>query len=299
MIERKVFYSAGSHGNFLRWVFDSYDNNEVLPLTYNKNGNSHNNLATKYNTSIIEVCKEGTDDLYGDPEQKYAIVWEGLDDFFYTLSCYTDRGGFLKSNGIDLLEQDLLVYEEKYNANVSISEIIKKHNGYDTVKQGNPPRHILRDYFMLSFYTYFQHDLWLKNEELKASKVFKINMRDILDYTKLNNTMYELFGRSLDIEKTHNEFTGLNIPQMQLKKIKKIIECIGKKENMKIDGLNIISEAYLLFLIEKQYFDVPMRIGNYFFAETRDILDYVMYFPDYLKQPNKLFCQYHEQYKRS
>ena len=94
MIERKVFYSAGSHGNFLRWVFDSYDNNEVLPLTYNKNGNSHNNLATKYNTSIIEVCKEGTDDLYGDPEQKYAIVWEGLDDFFYTLSCYTDRGGF-------------------------------------------------------------------------------------------------------------------------------------------------------------------------------------------------------------
>ena len=77
------------------------------------------------------------------------------------------------------------------------------------------------------------------------------------------------------------------------------MKLIGKKENMKIDGLNIISEAYLLFLIEKQYFDVPMRIGNYFFTETKDILDYVMYFPDYLKQPNKLFCQYHEQYKRS
>ena len=51
--------------------------------------------------------------------------------------------------------------------------------------------------------------------------------------------------------------------------------------------------------IEKQYFDVPMRIGNYFFPETKDILDYVTYFPDYLKQPNKLFCQYHQQYKRS
>lgn len=299
MLGRKLFYSAGSHGNFLRWVFDSYDNNKVLPLAFNKNGNSHENLNTTYKTHTIEVCTDGTDDLYGETEGSYAIVWQGLDDFFYALSCYTDRGGFLDSNGIELLEKDLLTYEGKINGKVPLSGIIKNLSGYDTVKEGNPPRQVLRDYFMLSFYTHFQHDLWLKNEELKASGIFKINMGDILDYSRLSDIMQKLFGRSLNFKETHNKFKNLNVPLAQLGKIKQVMECIDNREQMEIGRLNVISEAYLLFLIEKKFFDIPMRIGNNFFTDTKDILEYVLYYPEYLKQPNKLFCQYHEHYKRS
>lgn len=294
---KKIFYIAGSHGNFLKWLFDCYISGRVSTLDFNVNGNSHNHNS-EHGIINIDVCAQGTRELYNTNEEKYAIVWHGLDEFFYIISCYTDRGGVLTQNGIALCETDLLEYEKIYGAPVRISKEIKKNTGYDTVSKGTPPRAILRDYYMLGFYTYFRHDVWLKNEELKNSDATMIRLDEILSYDKLLSKMEKLFGKRLDFANIYQRFFDLNIPITQLAKVKRIYEAIEKQENVKIEGLNVISEAYLLFLVEKKFFDIPMRIGNNFFKTTKELLDYVLYVPTYLRQPNKLFSEYYQIYKR-
>ena len=234
-------------------------------------------------------------------------MWEGLDSFFYCVSCYTDRGGFAKSNGITLCENNLLEYERVYSVYkdlpipvpVAISKRISENCGYDVQKNGHPPRAILRDYFMLGFYNHFSDDMWLKNEELKRSSAEKIKLEDILDYDKLSHRLHEIFGIRLDFGQTYAKFFSLNLPLAQLVKVKTIIDAIEKNEQIDIAGLNVISEAYLSFCLEKKFFDVPIRAGDIFFKTTKELSDYITYYPKYLRQPNKLFSKNFKIYKRS
>ena len=297
---RKILYTAGCHGNFIKYLFDCHDAKEILPTPFNENGNAHDH-SLENNNRNFDLCNKKDFGLeLKFKGKKYTIVWEGFDSFFYAMSSYTDRGGHLIQSGIQLVEHDLKQYEETYGVEVNISKILREHFNYDIDSNGQPPRAVLRNYFLLSFYTHFNHVLWLRNNELQHMESQKIKLLDILDANTLKSVLHDIFGYALDIDSVHKSFMTKNAPYQQLQLVKSVLTDVALKKDCReqIAKLNIISEAYILFCLDIKNFDIPFHIGNDFFRSTKDIAEYIDHFPEYMKNPNNIFYKEHKHYQR-
>ena len=297
---RNIFYTAGCHGNFIKYLFDCHDEGKVLTSPFNENGNSHKRADMGNLNSSYDLCNQWDYEKLGaaTSSDNYAIVWEGFDSFFYTMIGYTDRGGLLEQPGIELLQQDLKLYEKIYGVEVHISEFLKQKLNYDIEILGQPPRSVIRNYFLMSFYTHFNHILWLRNQQLKQKGFIEIPIFDILDKRLLKSRLNDIFGFVLDIDTVHQAFMSKNLANEQLQLVTSTLKDISDKNDRSISGLNVISEAYILFCLEVKHFDIPFSIGNDFFKTTKDVVDYIDHFPGYMKRPNNLFNEHFRHYKR-
>lgn len=304
-----ILYTAGSHGRFLKFLFDCYIDGKILKTKFNKNGNSHNHTdianATRVKTIEFDVCDENQllawQKMSSQGKNIYGILWQGLEDFYYILQAYNSRGGLLTEEGITLIENDLIEYEKVYGKKVYITETLKKYFNFDSEKLGQPPRSLLRNYFLFCFFKYFEHICWIKNKELSSlsyENYKTINIEQLLNYTSLEQFFFKIFNKKLNFQNVHKEFLDKNIPLKQLYKVKKILNAIDKGDSMEIAGLNIISEAYILFFLECKYFDIPFLLGDNFFDNTIEFYNYIKYFPNHMKKPNNLFHTYYKHFRR-
>jgi hypothetical protein len=304
-----ILYTAGAHGRFLKFLFDCYEHGEILKTPFNKNGNSHkhNMLYSDHveKTSAFEVCHgeqyQTWKKMSNEDEKSYIILWQGLENFYYVMQSFIDRGGTLKEAGIETLENNLMQYESTYGTEVYITKVLEEHFNFDCKKLGQPPKGLLRNYFLFSFFTYFKNICWIKNEEL--SKLAReeheiIKLEQILDYNSLQQFLFKIFDKKLNFKDIHEEFLNNNTPLKQLHKVKNILNAIDKGENLEISGLNVISEAYILFVLECKHFDIPFLLGDKFFDNTMQFSNYIKYFPNSMKKANNLFHKYYKYFQR-
>jgi len=304
-----ILYTAGSHGRFLKFLFDCYTDGKILQTKFNANGNSHNHINTaggiKENTIAFDTCYEeqflAWQKMSIQGKNIYGILWQGLEDFYYILQAYNSRGGLLTEEGITLIENDLIEYEKVYGPKVYITKTLKKYFNFDCEKLGQPPRGLLRNYFLFCFFTYFEHICWIKNKELSNlshQNYTTINIKQLLNYPSLEQFFYKIFNKKLNFQSVHEEFLDKNIPLKQLNKVKQILDAIHKGDSMEIVGLNVISEAYILFFLECKYFDIPFLLGDSFFGNTKEFYNYIKYFPNHMKKPNNLFHTHYKHFRR-
>ena len=305
-----ILYTAGAHGKFLKFLFDCHEQGKIFQPSFNDNGNSHDHAVSDESdvdrTHAFDICNPDSVQMYQQMKQgassTHAIVWQGLEDFHYVLQAYTDRGGKLRQPGIALLEKDVLQYEQIYGPEVSISKVLKSCFGFDCHALGQPPRSVLRNYFMLTLFTYFQHVCWNKNNELQKRSIEQnfdtISLRHILDYQLLQVYMRKIFSNSMDFRSVHNQFLAANQVLKQCVAVNDILRALDEQKHIKITGLNVISESYILFALETKYFDIPFLLGNSFFDNTSDLMSYIKYFPNNMKKPNNLFCKYYQHFQR-
>lgn len=294
-----IFYTAGCHGNFLKYLFDCYHFKKLLPLEFAQNGNSHMRQDNGNIYKNIDLCSMHQYFLdCADLKKDYAVVWSTLDSFFYAMSSYMDRGAFLTESGIELLQKDVLAYEKAYEYPVYISNCLADNFNYKCQYNKSTPRSVLRNYFLLTFYTHFEHLLWQRNFELNNLKIQKIQLFDILDYNKISNFLNAQFGYNIDFKSVHTTFLQKNIPLKQLTLVSELIKNIEDGVNTPINGLNVISEAYLMFCLDINNFDIPFHLSNNFFATTGDIIDYIKHFPAFMRRPNNMFFKHYKKYKR-
>lgn len=305
-----ILYTAGSHGRFLKFLFECHIRKEILPTSFNINGNSHDHTLSNSNSVeknlALDICHNMQDKTWKnipDSNQKiYSIVWNGLEEFYYIVQAFTDRGGTIKSSGIEMMERDIKQYEKSYGVDVHITKSLNEHFNFDCDKLGQPPRSVLRNYFLLSFFTYFEHICWIKNEELlklnhKNYQIITLNQ--LLNYESLQNFFIKNFKITLDFRDVHKEFLDNNSPLKQLSKVRQILDAINNEKKFEIAGLNVISEAYILFVLECKHFDIPFLLGDKFFNNTEEFSNFIKYFPNSMKKPNNLFHKYFKNFRRS
>lgn len=308
-VTNHIAYTAGSHGQFLKYLFDCYEKQELLPHFKNTNGNSHDsiNVELKTNTFAYDLCNaeyEKRLNLVNNQEKLhrfYSIVWYGIDNFCYVLQCMHDRGGRLQENGINLMQSNMERYIESFGFDVKTShkENFKDLYNVEIEKNKQVPNFVLRQYFILSFITYFNHINWKKNEQLLKKQNFaQINIELIFDYNKLQSYLDKIFSYHLNFKSVHDKFIEYNVPLKNMSKIKSVLEAINNKQDIKISNLDFISEAYVLYYLEKMHYDIPFINLNTFFTSTSEIFEYIKYFPNYLKKPNNLFLKYHKIYNK-
>lgn len=305
-----ILYTAGSHGNFLKFLFDCHTQGKIFQPSFNDNGNSHDHVVVHSSaldsTHAFDICSAESLQMYEklkyQGKSTHSIVWQGLEDFHYMLQAYTDKGGRLRQPGIALLEKDVLRYEQIYGPVVNISKVLNSCFDFDCHALGQPPRSVLRNYFMLTLFTYFQHVCWSKNDELRKKsleeKFETITLEHMLDYELLKGFMQKIFGSSMDFRSVHEQFISANHVLKQCREVNNILKALEEQRHVKISGLNVISESYILFALETKYFDIPFLLGDSFFDNTSELSNYIKYFPKHMKKPNNLFCKYYQHFQR-
>ena len=74
------------------------------------------------------------------------------------------------------------------------------------------------------------------------------------------------------------------------------IDAVKTSKCIEIENFSVVGEASVFYELEKHYFNIPFFNLVDFFKNTGDIIDYIKYYPDFMKQPNKLYHQYYKQF---
>jgi hypothetical protein len=121
---------------------------------------------------------------------------------------------------------------------------------------------------------------------------YVMNLDDIFDYNRLKSKLDNCFGGNLDFKELHNNFLDANLNRSIMEKENQILKAIKRGASMSLKGLDVVSEARILYEVERRHFNIPFLIHDKFYEDTREIHEYIKHFPNYLKQPNKLFGEY-------
>lgn len=282
------------HGKFLRHLFNCYEKKHVVEPIFNENGNSHNeHYGDTYDLShhAPGYKQEAGDKLYG-------IVYEGIDEFYYGLRRSIDAGGMLTTSGIELLEKNIWQFIEARNVHLNFVEDAMGMYGLDLSKfKDRPvPRSTMRNYILLNLITYMQHSIWKSNERIKEMTTDVFYLREILDYDKLKQKMDKFFDTSLDFRTMHQTFISKNYTLKVQKMEDDILSAVEQGREIDIPQLDVVSEANILYKLEKLNFDIPFLLPDSFYTNTKEIINYIKYFPNYLKRPNRMFEQLHKFY---
>jgi len=306
-MQYKVLHTTGAFGNFIAYLIDSHVAGNLLPNPLNASGSSDDRKIFTENLHGGESFYHLKDVIENGTGTKFiGCVWD--DKYFpYILHASYGRSnpGLYRGCGVQYLEKNFFDFARK-NESAKLAgcddffgdiQTLKMYFGID-VDENNPtvPRYILRQYFWLKFFNKDKHKLWHENKWLKNQPaLLKLDIEDIVDYDMLLIFFGKLFEKTLDFKSLHADFCFKNQSMKDFINAKKILTAVTENRDIDIDSISVIGEAFVFFELEKRYFDIPFFCRTEFFASTGEILDYVKYFPNVMKQPNKLFLK---DYKR-
>jgi len=295
-----VGYSTGGHGRFLQYLVRCYVAGKILPTPFNKNGNSHNqdnedDICNAYDLLDKDMNKKFMNEVKAGKSKLITVYPDSNDDFLYQLKNTFDRVGNLTSSGIKLVEDDIVEYIRQTGAPLNWKQEFLQYYNIDMETQ-KVPRMVLRNYFLFLMYTYFNHGIWTSKQYLENFPS-SLKVKQLLQYNEIKSFLDNFFQKNMDFKEIHQVFLQKNNVLSTIEKERQIIEAVENNVNLVITGLDVITEASILYRLEKKYFDIPFNLGNNFFTNTKEIKDYIDHFPVYLKKPNKIFQQYFKFYQ--
>ena len=296
-----VLHTPGAFGNFMAYLIDCHIAGEMLPEPFIESGASH---ARSYSgtTQSMDVLIPG---LWKEVETSKNVlvgcVWE-LEHYKYILHAYYSRTniGQYGRCGIEYCQDNFFDFVARHQASDRLQQdIVDLQSLFGLViseENKQVPRHVLRMFFWHKMIEEEANIVVAENSKIKNYPgVDLIDIADIIDHGSLCKWFTERFNKCLDFEETHKNFIKHNRSLMEYNKAQALFGSVVKGENVAIGELTAMGEAMLLYDLEKHYFDIPFFNQTNFFENTKEIIDYVKYFPMALRQPNKLF---HKHYRR-
>lgn len=297
----RIYHTPGSFGNYLGYLIDSHTKGELLPSPFYASGNSHNREPITQSLDIVLTEPyENFLNLKKD-SQHIGIYWPEQ-YFFYIL-----HSAYGRTNAGQYGECGVLRMQE------NLWEYIKQHQGHNI--KGNDwshflqdltslfkfecnqhnqtvPRNILRQLFFFYLANAHNNKLTIRNNEIKKNKnLHLISIEQIIDYQTLSLFLKDLSGKTLDFHDIHNKFTELNRSLKAYKIKEDVFNSVKNKINKNIVDTDVITEAGILFDLEKYFYDIPFYSTSEFFKNTKSMIEYAQYFPNYMKSPNPLFAK--------
>jgi len=299
-----VLYTPGAFGNFIAYLIDSHKANKMLPSPFDSLGTSHFRTSDS-TTKNFDMVVPGLWDKVEEQKDKslVACVW-GPEYFRYILHAYYSRSGSRDGKcGIEICQDDFYDYVHKHGQSHMLQQEILDLGtvfGFNVNEQNRKvPRHLLRMYFWYKMVEEEKNVVTIQNQKLKNfARADCIDLDEILDYKKCKNFFQKKFAVDLDFEETHTLFVTKNKSLKEHRQSIAILDAVKNGKNVPIEPMTSMGEAMTLFLLERHYFDIPFFNLKDFFGTTQEIIDYIKYFPNNLKQPNKLFHLHFKKFPR-
>ena len=297
-----VVHTPGAFGNFIAHLIDWHQSNKLLPLPFVPSGASHNRHG---HTQSLDMVIPGMWEKYNNSSNGKKVigcVWK-QDFFTYILHAYYSRTnvGQYGECGLEYAEKNFHDFVQKHTATERMKQNITDLKDLFELlvdeKNTQVPRYILRMFFWFTILKNADNIVSLTNSKIKNLKGIQLlDIEDIIDYTKLKSFFQKELAVDLDFSNLHTEFLQKNISLNEYIRANSIISAVKNNQFVDTQGLSTVSEAWILYELEKYYFDIPFFNLTNFFKNTKEIIEYIKHFPTFMKQPNKIYHQYYKMF---
>ena len=296
----KVYYTPGAFGNFLGYLIDCYNYKKILPSPLVPAGSSHGRKFHKYKNKTLVYPINLDSEYQTFLEHKgdgLGLTWKPQ-YFFYILHAVYSRtnSGIFDECGVKAMQENFWKF---YTMNEApqlkywklLLMDLKKFYNFDCNEQNQVvPKLILRQLFFFYIANSNVNVVTVRNNEILHRKDLQlIDIETILDYKKLKQLLGTLFEYDLDFSELHKKFIADNMSLKAFNLKNHIVNCVINKVNEPIPEIDVITEAGILFELEKYFYDIPFHNIPEFFKDTGSIITYIKSFPEFMKSPNQLF----------
>lgn len=297
-----VIHTPGAFGNFTAYLVDCHRQKKILPSPFVASGASH---ARVKGTSAIDMVIPGAWESYKEQSLGKSIigcVWK-QEYFAYIMHAYYSRTntGQYGACGLEYAEKDFYNFVMNHRAadrvKQNILDLKELFNLEINEKNTQVSRHVLRMFFWFALFNQGKNIVTTTNQQIKdLGNITLLDIEDIIDYKKFKIFFYKQFTVDLDFKQLHEDFLKHNRSLQDYMQANAVIDSVKTKKCIEIEKLSVLGEALVFYELEKHYFNIPFFNLVDFFKNTRDIIDYIKYYPDFMKQPNKLYHRYYKQF---
>ena len=288
-----IFNSAGCHGHYLTYLIDrlSTDTPPILELPFNTLGNSHNKLNYSNYSCFVDISQQKN---YQDLKNSNIIKIIYSSNILYYERTAMSRAGDANK---DLYNLHLdISFMETYNK-VFYEKIKKLYH----IQTNSIPKFILRDAYKTGFLDWSNQGSVISSKDDINWIEKNLKNNNNLHFFDVNNffsvklidkelkTISEKFKINLDLtelELVHKEFLTRNSIIQTHHFTDLILNSIVNNRNIPIPELDILQQAYIYAKLEENNNFITMPMTETFFTTTKEIIDYINYFPEHYKAMN-------------
>ena len=295
-----VVHTPGTFGNFFAWLIDCYQSKEIKDSPFLGSGNSHGRKKTTMSWDIVMPQYEEKY-MNNDVDGATLIGVTYPDKYFpYLLHASLDRtnNGQYGDSGVAYAEKDFYGFVKKHDAKLEDGTVwmteylprLKEHFNFDcNADSPRVPRLVLRNLFWLNMASEKEHIWTTTNQLIQQSAHAKISMETILDYNELRKHLSGMFGYDLDFAEIHKQFIDNNRSLAEYNIAMNIIDAVKNNQHITIPSLSVVAECIIMWYLEKHFFNLYFFNIPFHFKNTSEILEYVEYYPNHMKNPNKWY----------
>jgi hypothetical protein len=287
-----IVFQGGTHGNFLRYFLDRFSSltPEILEDPFTKNGTAHKTI--QYSERFNRYHPNIDSPYFKNIDQQHILITVDNNDLLFLQRIIHKRAGDL---GVDLTKNIIKFpaeYIKHYNVNTRFYELYNKE-----IKETTEiPKYILRDFLKLCFLNPNKDGFIDKQNRCLKELPKKTLFFPVGAFWDKNKFFKEIniLNKKLDLklildEKSEDIFTTFqnNIEQLPTKfRCQEIVECLKNKKNYDLSQIDTVEQAYLSSYIEQNYQFITVPNTNYFFQNTKEILDWIEWYPQHYKAMN-------------
>ena len=287
-----IAFQGGTHGHFLRYFLDKFSSltPEIIEDPFTENGTSHKTI--KYSKKFKRYHPNNYSPYFQNIDQQHILITIDNDDLLFLQRIIHRRTG---DYNIDLTKDTIKFsteYIKEYNVNPKFYELYNKEIN-ETIEI---PRYIFRDFLKLNFLnTAYDGFINKQNKYMKEvpEKTLFFPIGAFWDKNKFYKEI-DILNKKLNLQlildkKSEEIFTTFlnKIEQFPTRfRCQEIIECLKNKKNYDLSKIDVVEQAYLSSYIEKNYEFICVPNTNYFFQNTKEILDWLEWYPQHYKAMN-------------
>jgi len=277
-----IAFQGGTHGHFLRYFLDKFS---TLTPTITEDP------VTKFGTYHTPIKYSNKFLIYHPNEENKDIT---MPHCVITVSekdiLLLQRTVYTRPQDMNLnLNKDYVVFNNTPK-NFDDKKIEKLY-GISINSSTKVPKFIVRDFVKLGFSDVKNHGYISENNRIVSqpfTNVYWLPVDSFWDEKKFFNEIHKLNDRfdlklKLDVE-SQNVYRSFinNIPQLKtFNRCKDIITAIENNKLLPINNLDLVEEAYIYSWIETRYRNVFAPFTNTFFKNTKEILEYIEWYPHF------------------
>lgn len=288
-----IFNSAGCHGHYLTYLIDRLSRKTPIinELPFNSMGNSHKKINY---SGFAKFIDGGVFNLHGNLKNKKIIKIIYDQEILYYERVAMNRAGDADRD-IHNLHNDISFLKD-YN-----KEFYNKIYKLYSLDNDAVPKWLMRDAYKLGFLDWNnqgsvksskQEIKWARDNLQNQNNVHFLNVgiffttENLKKELKKINDVFQLELDFTDVDKIHNEFMKLNKILQTHNYTDIVLNAVYNNENINVPPLDIVQQAYVYAKLEEKNDFITMPMTETFFNNTREIIDYINYYPEHYKAMN-------------
>ena len=277
----QIIYWPGTWGNTLRWLLDRFTANSKfkdMSEPWDKDGRVHGFDDSQYNNAYARAHQvDGKDNLLADGK-KIVITFDKKDLLFVERCLYFRHPDF---DSPELLHKNVI-----RNANQSFVR-----ETFGDIKESTS---VTKELLKIRFHDHTQINWWQSMTAMMSDdNCYQFDVEALWNKSKLVDELQKISDHmklNLQIDENVLDKITERIGKHHVVKTKDranhIITAIKNKKDIACSDLDIIEQAYIETVLEQENDSLLFPYGTNWFANTKQINDFISTYPKYLRHMN-------------